>query len=327
MFMCQHFHEPLPPTIIGLVRVWGCCSLAYTNSTFSPCSFTHTFLKLPCTIMAADSLSTAITKLRSLGQGTVHYDPDYAAGIGLITLNNPERQNAFSGKMMVEFYEIVVKLEQQNPKDTVAIIVTGSPGKAFCAGLDLSFAQEHLRAPGMAAHVNHLMHDALSRFARLPYITVASMAGPALGGGTELITAFDYVCIASTAFVRFVQTRMGITSPWGGARRLVNSIGRKKALWILGSAPKVDAAMAKELGLADVIVNSTTTARGADTYDACLKASTAFLRGFTFDDRTNERVTPGAVRGMKKLVIRADLDQDEAYEASVLAELAGLSKI
>ena len=67
----------------------------------------------------------------------------------------------------------------------------------------------------MGSHVNHLMHDTLSRFACLPYITVASMAGPALGGGTEFITAFDYVCISSTTFLRFVQTRMGVTSPWG----------------------------------------------------------------------------------------------------------------
>ncbi|KAI9274299.1 ClpP/crotonase-like domain-containing protein [Phascolomyces articulosus] len=283
-----------------------------------------------------DSTTIAITKLYSLGQGKVHYEPHFAQGIGLITLDNPERQNAFSGKMMVEFHEIVVRLEKQDPKDTVAIIVTGAAGKAFCAGLDLTFAQKHLREPGMASHVNHLMHDALSRFSRLPYITVASMAGPALGGGTEMITAFDYVCIASTTFLRFVQTRMGVSSPWeisvnhlsvydtGGARRLANSLGRKKALFILGSAPKIDANMAKELGLADVIVNTT---RGSDAYNACLDASKTFLRGFIFDERTNERVTPGAVRGMKKLIVRADLKEDEAFEASVLQELAGLSKI
>ncbi|KAG2224128.1 hypothetical protein INT45_000143 [Circinella minor] len=271
-----------------------------------------------------NSISLAITKLRSVGQGNVHYNPNFAQGIGLITLNNPERQNAFSGKMMVEFHEIVVRLEKQDPRDSVAIIVTGAPGKAFCAGLDLTFAQEHLREPDMAGHVNHLMHDALSRFSRLPYITVASMAGPALGGGTELITAFDYVCIASTTFLRFVQTRMGVTSPWGGARRLVNIIGRKKALYILGSAPKIDAVMANKLGLADVIVNTTS---GSDVHNACLDASKAFLKGFIFDERTGERVTPGAVRGMKKLIVRADMDQDEAFEASVLQELAGLSKI
>ncbi|KAI8140309.1 ClpP/crotonase-like domain-containing protein [Fennellomyces sp. T-0311] len=275
--------------------------------------------------MAADTLATAVAKLRSLGDGSVQYDPNYAPGIGLITIDNPERQNAFSGKMMVEFYEIVVQIEQQDPRDMVALIVTGSAKKAFCAGLDLSFAQEHLRSPGMASHVNHLMHNTLSKFARLPMITVASMAGPALGGGTELLTAFDYICMASTTFLRFVQTRMGVSSPWGGARRLVNRIGRKHALLLLGSAPKVDAHMAKQVGLADVVVE---VARGsADAYEACLKGSVTFLKGFIFDERTNERVTPGAVRGMKKLVVRADLEQDEAFDASVLAELAGLSKI
>ncbi|KAI9493187.1 hypothetical protein BDB00DRAFT_872703 [Zychaea mexicana] len=95
----------------------------------------------------------------------------------------------------------------------------------------------HLRAPSMEVHVNHLMHDALARYTRLPYITVNSMAGPALGGGTGIITAFDYVCIASTPYHQ-----------------------SQKALLIFGSAPKVDSAMAKELGLADVVMISTTTA-------------------------------------------------------------------
>lgn len=70
------------------------------------------------------------------------------------------------------------------------------------------------------------MYDTLTRMSRLPLITVASLAGAALGGGTELLTTFDYVCMDSITFIRFVQTRMGVTSPWGGAHRLVDRIGR-----------------------------------------------------------------------------------------------------
>lgn len=195
--------------------------------------------------------------------------------------------------------------------------------------------------PALALQVNQVMHDALSRFARLPFITVASMAGHALGGGTELLTAFDYVCMASTAIIRFVQTRMGVSSPWGkfiilmrsyntdthlqgGARRLVNSVGRKTALRILASAPKITAEQGKAFGLVDVIVDNK-----QDIYEECLKASLLFLRPFVFDDRAgqDDRVSPGAIRGMKQLVVRADLDRDYEFEAAILAKLAGSSKI
>lgn len=116
-----------------------------------------------------------------------------------------------------------------------------------------------------------------------------------------------------------------MTSLKGGARRLVNSVGRKAALRILASAPKVTAEQGKALGLVDVVVDN----NKEDIYEACLKASLSFLRPFVFDDRAGQedRVSAGAVRGMKQLVVRADLDRDYEFEAAILAKLAGSSKI
>lgn len=75
-------------------------------------------------------------KLRSLGQGTVIYKADFAPGVGLIELQQPKRHNSFSGKLMAELRDIVLALEQQsNDSDMVALIMTGSRGKLFCAGL------------------------------------------------------------------------------------------------------------------------------------------------------------------------------------------------
>ena len=99
-------------------------------------SFTSQYGSTPHLLpMTAETLAVAIDKLRSLGQGTVKYDPQFAPGIGFIAIDNPDRHNAFSGKMMVEFYEIVVQIEQQELGDLVALIVSGAPQKSFCAGL------------------------------------------------------------------------------------------------------------------------------------------------------------------------------------------------
>ena len=81
-------------------------------------------------------MNTVIQQLENKGQGSVQLDLDYQPGIALVTIDNPKRHNALSGKMMVEFYQIVTQLEA-NTKDIVAVIVQGggSPIKSFCAGL------------------------------------------------------------------------------------------------------------------------------------------------------------------------------------------------
>ncbi|KAI9316343.1 ClpP/crotonase-like domain-containing protein [Dichotomocladium elegans] len=265
-----------------------------------------------------DLLLVAEENLRSLGTGQVRLEADFAPGVALVVIDNPDRHNALSGKMMVEFRHIVLWLETSAPEDMVAVIVTGSAHKSFCAGLDLKFAREHIASrEGLVDQMNLVMNDALARFARLGLITVGSIAGPALGGGTELITAFDYICMASGTYLRFLQTRMGITSPWGGARRLVNSIGRKHALLLLAGAPKVTAEEAKVMGLVTVVVDRPAQPEIMTMYDACLRASLAFTRQFVTDDLTGRRVMPAAVRGMKKLVVRADLEREDALLAQL----------
>lgn len=68
------------------------------------------------------------------GQGTVRLDLTYQPGIALVTLDNPKRHNALSGKMMVEFHHIITRLEK-NTNDLVAVIFIGADLKSFCAGL------------------------------------------------------------------------------------------------------------------------------------------------------------------------------------------------
>lgn len=81
-------------------------------------------------------MNNIIENLVNKGQGTVRLDLDFQPGIALVTIDNPKRHNALSGKMMVEFYHTVTQLER-NDKDIVAVIVKGggNPIKSFCAGL------------------------------------------------------------------------------------------------------------------------------------------------------------------------------------------------
>ncbi|ORX48801.1 ClpP/crotonase [Hesseltinella vesiculosa] len=272
-----------------------------------------------------DPLASITNQLRPLGNGTVIFQEDYAPGIALIELSQPERHNAFSGKMIAEFRDIVLKLEATcRNSSLVAVILTGSRGRAFCSGIDLVFTREHLRDPELSIGVSRLMHDTLNRFAQLPLISCAAVAGPALGAGTELLTAFDYVCMSSLTYVQFVQTRMGVTSPWGGARRLVDRVGRKRALTILASAPRMDANYGQVTGLVDVVVNPRGQEHG---YDSCLNAAKQLLAPFITDPFTQDRVSPDAVRGMKAIVAKTDLASDIEFEMALLKTVAPYSKL
>ena len=82
-------------------------------------------------------IAIAEEELKHRGIGSVHLDVNYAPGVALMVIDNPQRHNAFSGKMMVEFRQSILWLESNAPEDLVAVIVTGSRGKAFCAGLGI----------------------------------------------------------------------------------------------------------------------------------------------------------------------------------------------
>ncbi|CAO3623915.1 unnamed protein product [Mucor hiemalis] len=239
-------------------------------------------------------MNNIIENLVNKGQGTVRLDLDFQPGIALVTIDNPKRHNALSGKMMVEFYHTVTQLER-NDKDIVAVIVKGggNPIKSFCAGLDLSFACEHVKSPEDTLAMNRLMHDAITRFSQLPLITLAVVTGGAIGGGSELVTGFDFVCMSEeSGFIHFVQTRMGVSSPWGGMSRLIEIVGRKKALKWMAGGFRITAKEGLEAGIVDITVE-----KDAD----CLDTAVAFLQPFLVDSRTERNVSSNAVRGMKML--------------------------
>lgn len=123
-------------------------SVLYTPSRTLLATFSYTKDASPASLLSpTDSLPTIRNKLRAIGEGSVDFDPSYAPGIALITLNNPSRHNALSGKMMAELADVVDTLERwtsfesKEREDLVGLILTGSEGKSFCAGLGRCFPE------------------------------------------------------------------------------------------------------------------------------------------------------------------------------------------
>ena len=219
--------------------------LAEMREELRACGSVNQSDKVTLTLASDNGNSTA---LQSLGDTTA-----------ILTLHNPTARNALTGQMMAQLADHVTTLET-NPalqKSLTAVLVRGGGDNPFfCAGADLGVAAQELGTKHGGKVMSAVMADTTTRLRNLPYLTVACIEGGAVGGGAELATATDYRFMTKSAMVRFVQARMGVTPGWGGATRLVQLVGRSKALQVLGTAAPYDAEACVAMGLVDHVVDS-----------------------------------------------------------------------
>ncbi|XP_077156113.1 ethylmalonyl-CoA decarboxylase isoform X2 [Paroedura picta] len=188
-------------------------------------------------------------KLQQFTGGSVNFSKT-EDGIGILTLNNPQLMNAFTGTMMIELQEKVAELE--NWENGKGLIIHGAEN-TFCSGSDLN-AVRLLSSPQDGMDMCMFMQNTLTRLMRLPLITVALVQGKALGGGAELTTACDFRLMTPESEIRFVHKQMGLVPGWGGAARLVQILGSSPALKLLSSAVKVQPEHALRIGLIEAIL-------------------------------------------------------------------------
>lgn len=165
---------------------------------------------------------------------------DTADGVGIVTLDAPERRNAFDLAMCEEVLAAVDALEAD--PDVGALLVTGA-GTAFCAGADLSHLGASKRE-GLLA-----IYEGFMRFARSPLPTIAAVNGAAVGAGMNLALACDVrLAAASARFdTRFLQ--LGIHPGGGHSWMLRNVVGPQATAALLLFGEVVDGAEAERCGL------------------------------------------------------------------------------
>ncbi|KAF4321623.1 hypothetical protein JM18_001885 [Phytophthora kernoviae] len=230
----------------------------------------------------------------------------------VIEIYNPSARNALSGKMMAELADIVAVLEVLEVCNKLNTVVIKGTGGWFCAGADLRVVEQELGSSDAGAVMGALMVDTLTRFRRLPLVSVAYIEGGAFGGGAELAIACDFRIIDSDAVIQFVQARMGVVPGWGGGARLYKVVGRQNALRLLCTAEKLSPERGLKIGLVDEIFS----ARGKESsYESVV----CFLADF-------EEIAPAVSHGTKRVINNADevsLDSVLAYEHDVFKTLWG----
>jgi enoyl-CoA hydratase/carnithine racemase len=166
--------------------------------------------------------------------------------VALLRINRPEVRNALSPEVMEQ---LASELERLDPDPEVRCVVIAGSDEVFAAGADIKAMAE--RSFAEALH-----HPAASFWRRLAAIktpTIAAVSGYALGGGCELALACDMIVASDTAKFGQPEINLGIIPGGGGTQRLARVLGKQRAMELVLTGKRFDAATALELGLVNEV--------------------------------------------------------------------------
>ena len=174
---------------------------------------------------------------------TLLYEKD--RGIAWVTLNRPERLNAFSVQMRDDLYQVASAI-RDDPEAQVAIL-KGAGERAFCAGADLT---EFGTAPSpVIARQVRWERDLWGLLLGLPKPLIAAVHGFCLGSGLEMSLCCDLRVAAEDAQFGLPELGLGIIPAAGGSQTLPRTIGRGRALDLILTGDYIDAQEALRIGL------------------------------------------------------------------------------
>lgn len=171
-------------------------------------------------------------------------------GIFTITINRPDKLNALNQQVMSDLNAAMDEV-YRNPA-IQSVILTGSGPKAFVAGADISEFSGASVAEGKALAKKG--QDIFFKIENSPKPVVACVNGFALGGGCELAMSCHFRIASENAKFGQPEVNLGLIPGYGGTQRLVQLIGKGRALELLMSAGMIDAATALQYGLVNYVV-------------------------------------------------------------------------
>lgn len=175
-------------------------------------------------------------------------------GIYTITINRPDKLNALNKDVFTDLNAALDEIEK-NP-DIKSVIITGAGTKAFVAGADITEFTGLSKGDAMA--LAQRGQDVFFRIENCNKPIVAAVNGFALGGGCELAMSCHFRIASENAKFGQPEVNLGLIPGYGGTQRLVQLIGKGKAMELLMSAHMIDANEAKQLGLVNYVTTPET---------------------------------------------------------------------
>ncbi|KQW78684.1 enoyl-CoA hydratase-related protein [Brevundimonas sp. Root1279] len=172
-------------------------------------------------------------------------------GVVFVTINRPEKRNAFDAATIAALYEA---FETLHGADSVRVVFVRGAGGTFSAGADLSWMRD---ATGWSEGDNRSDAMGLAKMLKalhdVPALTVAIVEGSAMGGGAGIVAACDMaVAVEGTRFA-FSEVKLGLI-PATIAPYVVEAIGARRARQLFLTANIFDADYAAHAGLIDLVL-------------------------------------------------------------------------
>ena len=225
-------------------------------------------------------------------------------GVATITLNRPEKLNAFNAAMFACIREGMDKAEAD---ESVRVVVFTGQGRAFSSGQDLT---ENLPrdahgkldlGPPLARDYNPLA----LRLVDYPKITVAALNGMAVGAAANLALACDIVVAARASYFQQAFARIGLAPDAGGTWLLPRIVGSKRALALALTGDRITAEEAMAMGLVYKLFDDASFAADLATFVSQFSAG------------------PAKAYRVIKQAFAASLDNDFATQLQLEFELQG----
>lgn len=199
------------------------------------------------------------------------------AHVATITINRPELRNSLSWQVMAELKDALA-IAGQDP-DVRAVVLTGSGDRTFCAGADLA----GLANPDDISSLHDgigAMPGLLQELWAVGKPTIARVFGHCLAGGFGLALACDFVIASDDATFGTPEINLGVW-PYVITVPIRNSMPTKKALELLMTGRRVDAAEAERIGFVNRVVPRDHLDQAVDELASSLvsKAPTAMRLG------------------------------------------------
>jgi enoyl-CoA hydratase len=172
------------------------------------------------------------------------------AGIATIKFNRPKALNALNTALLDEFSRALDEIA--GDESIRVLVLTGAGDKSFVAGADIN---ELAACNALTAkNFSRKGHTIIGKLQELPIPVIAAVNGFALGGGTEIAIACDFIYASENAKFGQPEINLGVIPGFGGTQRLPRLIGPNRAKEMVFTGKMISAAEAEQLGLANKVV-------------------------------------------------------------------------
>lgn len=171
-------------------------------------------------------------------------------GIATITFHRPKALNALNQALLAEFSQALDAIAAE--EDIRVLILTGAGEKSFVAGADITELATY--TPLQAKIFSRAGHSVIAKLQELPIAVIAAVNGFALGGGSEIALACDFIYAAENARFGLPEITLGLIPGFGGTQRLPRLIGANRAKELIFTGKMISANEAAQIGLVNKVV-------------------------------------------------------------------------